>query len=366
MLEQARYARTGGSIMIYLGTDFFEIDDNEENRERFIPLVESNDVETLREYLDDDSDSYLVLEADDRFRKDPATGRVYYGETERPVPRSLAHRIKSSLENDYPVEAEVNFWKNCLLNPDPNSVDQLWEFTQRHSVPVTKQGLLLCYKKVGVKKYHDTETGKQIGYANKDHDIYTDENGNPVGRQYDALSGKMQELALSDELMFVDLYTGEVDNSVGQIVSMDRDEVLEDPDQACGPGLHAAAMEYIPHYGTGGNISPPENKSSWEDCSIEETHNYLRQYSGDPIVEVLVNPRHVVSVPKDHSFAKLRACQYFVYRLFNGERTEDYVPQDYIDADSERLREELDSNVEEAKKEVEKAERKKQLADHLQ
>lgn len=361
-MSTVHYARTGDKITIFLGTDFYEVEDTEENRELFIPLAKENKTEELQELLDqnEDEDVRVVLNADDRFERDPESGRIYLAGTERPVPRTLADRIRQSLDEGYPIEAEVNFWKNCLLNPEPSSVDQLWNFTQEHNVPLTHQGLLLCYKKVRTQPYYDTDTGEEIGVANRDGNLILD------GPEYDALSGQMRELALSDEMMFVDIYSGDFNNSVGQIVSMPREDVVNNPNKACAPGLHTASMEYIPHYGTNGNISAPEGKDSWEECSLTEIHDYLQSYDGDPIVEVLVNPRHVVSVPHDHDHAKIRTCQYFVYGLFNGERNESYVPQDYIDRDSENLREDLEAEIEAAAEELQKAKNKRDLASHLQ
>jgi len=364
-MERVYYVHKDDVITLFVGGEIREVENTEENRETFIPLAEDNKAEEILELTDMESEATrAVLDADERFVRDPSSGRIYLAGTDRPVPRNLADRIQQAIDEGYPVESEINFWKNCLLNPEPGSVEQLWNFTQQHDIPVTDEGLILAYKKVETQEYYDPNTGEQAGYATKEGNLYTDEDGNPIGRQYDVLTGKMQELALSDELMFVDIYSGEFNNSVGQVVSMPREECEHNPAKACAPGLHAAAMEYIPHYGTNGNISPPDGET-WEDSSLPEIHQYLKDYSGDPIVEVLINPRHVVSVPADHDFAKLRCCQYFVFSLFNGERTEEYVPQDYIDRDSENLREDLEADIEEAKAQVEQAERQAEMAGHL-
>jgi len=365
-MDQVFYVQKDDVITIFAGGNVREVPNTEENRRAFKPLAENNETEEILRLTDDFGNEATreVLKADDRFVRDSESGRVYLAGTDRPVPRDLAGRIRQASEEDYPVESEINFWKNCLLNPKPASVQQLWNFVQGHSIPVTGEGLILAYKKVSTQPYHSSQTGEQIGYAGKDGNLYTDEDGSPTRRQYDVLTGKMKELALSDELMFVDIYSGDFNNSVGQVVQMDREECEHNPSKACGPGLHAAAMEYIPHYGTDGNISPPGG-TTWEDCSLSEIHSYLKEYEGDPIVEVLINPRHVVSVPTDHNFAKLRCSQYFVFSLFNGERTESYVPQDYIDIDSENLREELEKNIQEAKAQVEQAESQMEMAGHL-
>lgn len=85
------------------------------------------------------------------------------------------------------------------------------------------------------------------------------------------------------------VYDAKTDNSIGSTVSMTRNQVNEDSDQTCSRGLHF--------------------------CSIE----YIRQYSGDKIVVVKINPRDVVAIPRDYNNTKGRACEYVVV----GELTEE-------------------------------------------
>jgi len=65
----------------------------------------------------------------------------------------------------------------------------------------------------------------------------------------------------------------------GNIVEMARSEVQHDPSQGCSHGLHIANWDYA---------------RSW----------------GDVVVQVLVNPRDVVSVPTDSGEQKMRVCRY--------------------------------------------------------
>lgn len=78
----------------------------------------------------------------------------------------------------------------------------------------------------------------------------------------------------------VDGHTGDVDHSIGMVVEMPREAVNDDPHQTCSRGLHCA---------------PPE---------------YVRQhYSNNVIIEVIVNPKDVVSVPVDYNQTKVRVCR---------------------------------------------------------
>ena len=80
-----------------------------------------------------------------------------------------------------------------------------------------------------------------------------------------------------------DHYTGKFDNSIGATPSMNRNEVNEDPNQTCSEGLHVCSQEYLPKYGGGGRT-----------------------------VLCKVNPRDVVSVPRDYNNSKMRTCAYTV------------------------------------------------------
>jgi ribosomal protein L7/L12 len=89
----------------------------------------------------------------------------------------------------------------------------------------------------------------------------------------------------------VDCYTKTVDNTVGMVVEMPRDKVNENPNQTCSHGLHVGAQEYVRNY-----------------------------YSQDIIVECVVNPIDVVSVPTDYSNTKMRVCKYQVMGYSNKSR----------------------------------------------
>ena len=81
-------------------------------------------------------------------------------------------------------------------------------------------------------------------------------------------------------------YTGTMNNSVGETVSIDRGKVDDNRDKGCSAGLHCGALDYVRDYGS-------------ED-------------SGDHIMIVKVNPMDAVSVPHDCQHQKLRVCQYEV------------------------------------------------------
>ena len=83
-------------------------------------------------------------------------------------------------------------------------------------------------------------------------------------------------------------YVGSIPNPIGAVIEMARSEVNDDKDVACSKGLHAG------------------------------THGYAVGF-GQKLLLVAINPRDVVSVPRDSSFQKLRVCRYEVLDLAHGQ-----------------------------------------------
>lgn len=79
---------------------------------------------------------------------------------------------------------------------------------------------------------------------------------------------------------------GHVPNNVGSIVEMVRSRVNANPYEGCSTGLHAGTWDYASSFG--------------------------------PVcVKVKINPRDVVSVPRDCGFQKLRTCRYEVLEIID-------------------------------------------------
>lgn len=79
---------------------------------------------------------------------------------------------------------------------------------------------------------------------------------------------------------FADHVTGEkVRYAIGDKPFMPRNRISDNPDNLCDAGLHACSMEY------------------------------LKSWSGVHLMTVKINPKDVVSVPKDHNFTKMRVAE---------------------------------------------------------
>ena len=81
----------------------------------------------------------------------------------------------------------------------------------------------------------------------------------------------------------VDVHSGTISNNIGTYVEMPRDKVDADSNRTCSFGLHTAAPDYV-----------------------------RKVYGSSVLVECIVNPKDVVSIPKDYNATKMRVCAYRV------------------------------------------------------
>ena len=117
----------------------------------------------------------------------------------QPMHGSLSRRMISMLQEGFPIEPMVAFMENLMQNPSKRSVDELYGFLEKNSLPITPDGHFLAYKKV------------RIDYK--------------------------------------DIHSGTMDNSVGQIVEMPRNGVDDDKNRTCSAGLHFCSESYLNHFG---------------------------------------------------------------------------------------------------------------------
>lgn len=158
---------------------------------------------------------------------------LYKGE---PLRHAIKNRIVKMLNGGFDVTPLVNFLDNLMENPSNRAVNETYGFLEACNLPITPDGCFLAYKMI--------------------RDDYTD------------------------------IYTGTMDNSVGQTVTVPRNEVDEDSERTCSYGLHVCSQAYLGHYGRRGN--------------------------DDRIVVTKVNPADVVAVPSDYDNSKMRVCGYDV------------------------------------------------------
>ena len=153
---------------------------------------------------------------------------------------AMSKRMFQMLQEDLPIEPLVLFMENLMDNPSYRAVNELFGFLEKNNLPITSDGHFLAYKKVR-------------------------EN-------------------------YKDVHSGTFDNSVGQTVTMERNQVNDNKEETCSAGLHFCSLGYLNHFG------------------------------GERVVIVKINPRDVVSIPSDYNATKGRACRYEVIEEINKEQ----------------------------------------------
>lgn len=126
----------------------------------------------------------------------------------------------------------INFIGHLVKNPTKISIDEIWTWLDKSELPITEDGYILAFKRVD-KNYKDC-------------------------------------------------YTHTIDNSVGSVVTMERNKVCSDRNVTCSTGLHFCSKEYLSHY------------------------------SGEHIMVLKIDPADIVSIPIDYDFTKGRCCKYEV------------------------------------------------------
>ncbi len=159
----------------------------------------------------------------------------------KPFHNALSTRMIEMFQDGFPIDPMVRFMENLMENPSKRSVDQVYGFLEKNSLPITEDGCFLAFKRVRTD--------------------YKDKHSNTI------------------------------DNSIGQFVEMDRNEVDDNPDSHCSSGLHFCSESYLGSFGS----------------------------SHEPVMILKINPADVVSIPTDYNGAKGRCCAYEVVGEVEGD-----------------------------------------------
>jgi len=165
----------------------------------------------------------------------------------QPFHNALATRMIEMYQDGFPIDPMVRFMENLMDNPSKRSVDQVYGFLEKNKLPITEDGYFLAYKRVR-----------------------------------------------SD---YMDCHTGTIDNSVGEVVEMDRNLVDDNPDSYCSTGLHFCSESYLGYFGS----------------------------SDQPVMILKINPADVVSIPTDYDGAKGRCMRYEVVAEVDGDPAAAFV-----------------------------------------
>lgn len=237
--------QSGDNLTVILQEDsgqpkVFNISRYNTNFNRWVRAVEENDADFFKS--DNQSSKIQSLKADlesyEGFTFDEDNLQLFY--KNELVNNSIAKRIveyaKSGKSNYKWLQ---NFFVRLSRNPSYRSREMLFDFLNAMDIAINPQGMIIGYKAVRSN--------------------------------------------------YMDKYSGSINNAPGEVVSMPRHKVSDDPNDTCSQGLHTGSLSY----------SGPDG---W--------------YTGanDKIVVLEIDPEDVVCVPNDHNMSKMRVCRYKVVK----------------------------------------------------
>jgi hypothetical protein len=161
----------------------------------------------------------------------------------------IADRLLELLRGGHDLEPLARFLERLMENPLQTAKDELYLWLESGNAPITPDGYFLAFKAVR----HD----------------------------------------------YKDKYSGTFDNSVGQIVSMPREQVDPDRQNECSRGLHFCSHDYLQNFASQGN----------------------------PIMIVKIDPADVVAILKDYNNQKGRTWRYEVVGEVPQDETASFFPR---------------------------------------
>jgi hypothetical protein len=175
------------------------------------------------------------VEKESKGRAAVSNGQVYFDG--KPVHNTLSDRILQFMREGLPFKHLLAFMENISLNPSYNSQQELFDFLQNKSLPITEDGHFLAYK------------------------------------------------AVRNDWM--DKYTGTISNKIGNVIEVTRASVDDNRAHECSKGLHCGALDYVYQYGSGDDriiivkVNPRDAVSVPKDYSYQKLRTCRYEVVGE-------------------------------------------------------------------------------------
>lgn len=360
---------------------------NEEASSLFKLVLEAKNnptEENINRMLDFMSKSIRIARAGG-FEFEPETGNAYMAGFNTPVPQLLMDTVDDYLNNDFPVESILNFWKLLMANPDVRVRESLFNFIQTHDFALTDKGYMIVYKSVDfmnkvnqdlasyvsnsylhVKKDWGTSPAKYVVYKqwiNKEvpveeydledcssYEEYVDTYcTEPVLLESSTETRSTFEYKLTKKVTFETWDVKEKNvELVGQLDELQKnlDKIIEDE-----------SSTFTDHYthtmkirlGVPVKMDRKECDSDpLTECSYGlhvGATRYVERFGAKncPVLVCLVNPMHVVAIP-DYDNSKMRVSEYFPFALASRDENgkidiikQPFFEHDYVAHESKEL-----------------------------
>lgn len=253
---------TENSLTVLVNNKPYGVDSTSPNWDTILQKLNNEDYEGLEELLSVKKTVETFFAGTEGVEVDD-NGVKYNGSY---VHNYLTGKIIDFQKRGLPYKPLLNFFNKVMKNPSHRAVNELYKFLEHGLMPITPEGNFLGYKSV-----------------QKD---------------------------------YKDWYSSKFDNSIGQTLAMERNQVCDDPDQGCSYGFHVGTLDYAKNF----------------------NHN-------NRVVIVEVDPADVVSVPHDCGHQKLRTAKYTVVGEFEKPLDNDFSDE-YNKEDKQSEIEELEAELE--------------------
>ena len=261
---------------VAIGSDSFIFDQEHMNYEYLVEAINENDPEKFRK-------NHSVGESIEGWSNGSfefVNGVLKY--KDNIIEQVITERILELMEDGLDHKPMLRFVENLYDNSSYHIIKSsgLYDFLTHKQLPITSDGCFLAQK--AVVKYLGKPTIVNNGQVKQ---------GDLVDKWTGGLKGRKS-----------------FRNNIGDVVTMKRHRVDDNRDRACSYGLHVGSIKYVTKYGG-------ENSD---------------------IVIVKVNPKDVVSIPKDENCQKVRCCKYIVVDKYVNSVSNTYVDdydEEYYDDD---------------------------------
>lgn len=240
--QMTRFADGKSVVTAYVDGEMYSITDERPQFEAILNKLRQGDESVVVDFDAANFANKAFHKVTDRVNI--KNGVIYLDD--EPVDNTMAQVIMDYLaegnENALPL---VRFMERLSENPSHRSREQFWRFVDRNGIYIDDDGYAILYKGV-------YETGEAGLYQSGSR-----------GRAF--VNGAEQN--------------GRIQTRVGDVVTMPRREISDDPTVACHAGLHCGDRSYAESF-------------------------------APVLITVRVDPAHVVSVPVDSADRKVRVERY--------------------------------------------------------
>ena len=162
-----------------------------------------------------------------------------------------AERLMAFMRDKLSYKPIANYIARKMKNPSARAIKEMYNFLEHKGMPLTLQGTFIAYK--------------------------------GVSPDFWSIRGNKDTVVLQGQVNAA----GQILNTIGATIEVERSSVDDDFRQPCAEGLHVGSLAYA---------------RDW----------------GKRVILVEVDPADVVSVPSDCSCQKLRCCKYTVVGEYSG------------------------------------------------